>query len=172
MPDSIVRSTLREIEPLSVTDTVATAIRRILDEGLPALPAVDEDGKFAGIFGEREFMRALFPGYMDTLKSAAMVSRSIDETIEQKVRMAAAHESQYFEWLPFNAGALAQVPPAADPEGRLTWLSERYYARARRVAQRHADKLPGGCEFAEVFQISEYGTRPKGEELAALFGLG
>jgi CBS domain-containing protein len=91
MPDSIVRTTLQEIEPLSVRDTVETAVRRMLDERLPALPAVGDDGRFAGIFGEREFMQALFPGYVGELKSAAMVSRSIDETIER--REACAGES-------------------------------------------------------------------------------
>ena len=38
----------------------------------------------AGIFGEREFMTALFPGYVGELASAAMVNRSIDDTIERR----------------------------------------------------------------------------------------
>jgi len=56
----------------------------MLAESLPALPAVDEDGKFVGIFGEREFMGAIFPGYVATLTSSRMISRSIDETIERR----------------------------------------------------------------------------------------
>jgi CBS domain-containing protein len=84
MPDSIVRSILRPVEPLPVSEPVAVAARRVLDSGLPALPVVEEDGSFAGIFGEREFMAALFPGYMKELASAAMVRRSIDETIERR----------------------------------------------------------------------------------------
>lgn len=84
MPDSIVRATLRETRPLSASDPVAVATKRIVEEGVPALPAVDEQGEFAGIFGEREFMRALFPAYIDSLGSAAMVRRSIDETIERR----------------------------------------------------------------------------------------
>ncbi len=95
MPDSIVKTTLREIEPLSVHDTVQDAIRRILDAGLPALPAVKEDGTFAGIFGEREFMTALFPGYVGELKSAAMISRSIDETIERREGCGAEEIGEY-----------------------------------------------------------------------------
>lgn len=84
MVDSIVKATLREIEPLSVDATVREAARRMIEADLPALPAVDADGTFAGIFGEREFMTALFPGYVGTLTSAAMISRSIDETIERR----------------------------------------------------------------------------------------
>jgi len=84
MPDSITRSTIREVTPLQTSDPVGTGARRVIEAGLPALPVVGEDGKFAGIFGEREFMTALFPGYVGELSSAAMVSRSIDATIERR----------------------------------------------------------------------------------------
>ncbi len=84
MPDSIVKQILREIEPLSAEEQIGPAARRVIEAGLPALPAVESDGRFAGIFGEREFMAALFPGYVGELASAAMVSRSIDETIERR----------------------------------------------------------------------------------------
>jgi CBS domain-containing protein len=84
MPDSIVNEILREIEPLKADDLIGPAARRVIEAGLPALPAVEEDGSFAGIFGEREFMAALFPGYVGELSSAAMVSRSVDETIERR----------------------------------------------------------------------------------------
>ena len=57
----------------------------MLDSGLPALPAVEPDGSFAGIFGEREFMTALFPGYVGELGSAAMIKRSIDDTIDRRL---------------------------------------------------------------------------------------
>jgi CBS domain-containing protein len=84
MPDSIVKQTIREIEPLSADDLIGPAARRLIDDGLPGLPAVEADGRFAGIFGEREFLVALFPGYVGELASAAMVSRSVDETIERR----------------------------------------------------------------------------------------
>jgi CBS domain-containing protein len=85
MPDSIARSVIREVEPLAAGELVAVAARRVLDSGLPALPVVEEDGGFAGIFGEREFMIALFPGYVGELTSAAMVRRSIDDTIDRRL---------------------------------------------------------------------------------------
>jgi len=34
---------------------------------VPALPVIDATGKLRGIFGEREFIGALFPGYLTTL---------------------------------------------------------------------------------------------------------
>ncbi len=88
MPDSIVKQTIREIEPLSIDDPVGLAARRVMSEGLPALPVTDSDGSFVGIFGEREFMLALFPGYVSELASSAMISRTIDDTIERRVGCA------------------------------------------------------------------------------------
>jgi CBS domain-containing protein len=84
MPKSIVKQTLREIEPLSADDLIGPAARRVIELELPALPAVENDGSFAGIFGEREFLAALFPGYVGELGSGAMISRSADETIERR----------------------------------------------------------------------------------------
>jgi CBS domain-containing protein len=84
MSDSIVKDNLREIEPLSTDDTVAAAARRVIDAALPGLPVVDSDGLFVGIFGEREFMAALFPGYVGELASSAMISRTIDDAIERR----------------------------------------------------------------------------------------
>ncbi|HWA53316.1 MAG TPA: CBS domain-containing protein [Solirubrobacterales bacterium] len=86
MSDSIVKAALREVEPLGADELVGAAARRLVEEGLPGLPAVERSGRFAGIFGEREFMTALFPGYVGELASAAMVSRSVDETIERRSR--------------------------------------------------------------------------------------
>ncbi len=85
MPDSIVQSVIREVEPLGADETIGVAARKVLDSGLPALPAVEPDGSFAGIFGEREFMTALFPGYVGELGSAAMIKRSIDDTIDRRL---------------------------------------------------------------------------------------
>jgi CBS domain-containing protein len=84
MPDSIVNETLREIQPLAADELIGPAARRVIEAGLPGLPAVESDGRFAGIFGEREFLEALFPGYVGELASAAMVRRSVDETIERR----------------------------------------------------------------------------------------
>jgi len=84
MPDSITKATIQEVSPLRVDEPVGTAARRVIEAELPALPVVDENGEFQGIFGEREFMAALFPGYVGELASAAMVSKNIDATIERR----------------------------------------------------------------------------------------
>jgi len=84
MPDSIVKTVLREIKPLTLGEPIGVAARLVVESGLPALPVVNEEGEFAGIFGEREFMTALFPGYLSELSSGAMIKRTIDETIERR----------------------------------------------------------------------------------------
>lgn len=74
----------RDIPLLSSDEPVGDAIRKIIDSDLPALPVVDAEGRYAGIFGEREFMAAVFPGYMKELKYAAFVPHSLDESLEKR----------------------------------------------------------------------------------------
>ena len=52
--------------------------------GSPPCPRRRADGRFAGIFGEREFIEALFPGYVGQLRHTAFVPRSLDETLERR----------------------------------------------------------------------------------------
>jgi CBS domain-containing protein len=83
-PRTISESVLRQVEPLATDDTIEVAVGRLLELDLPALPAVDPDGRYAGIFGEREFLTALFPGYLRELKGSAFLSRGIDDALEKR----------------------------------------------------------------------------------------
>jgi CBS domain-containing protein len=83
-PRTISEPVLREPVPLHVTDTIEASVAKVLASELPALPVVDERERYAGIFGEREFMSALFPGYLDQLHGAAFLGRSLDDTIERR----------------------------------------------------------------------------------------
>jgi CBS domain-containing protein len=74
----------RDIDTLARDLSVGEAIRRVLDCDLPALPVVDADGRYVGIFGEREFIGAVFPGYMKELKYAAFVPHSLDDALEKR----------------------------------------------------------------------------------------
>ena len=69
---------------LHVDDTVEAAVRRVLDSDAPALPVLDARERYAGIFGEREFMEALFPGYLKQLRHAAFVDRSLNDALERR----------------------------------------------------------------------------------------
>jgi CBS domain-containing protein len=69
---------------LHVDDTVEEAVRTLLSVEVPALPVVDVKGRYRGVFGEREFMAALFPGYVQQLKGAAFLTGSIDHALEKR----------------------------------------------------------------------------------------
>lgn len=83
-PDSLSRDLVREAPLLRHDDTVEQAVRAILDSGLRALPVVDADRRLKGIFGEREFMTALFPGYVGQLSYAGFVKHGLDDAIERR----------------------------------------------------------------------------------------
>jgi CBS domain-containing protein len=81
-PSSFVEAARREVPLLRVDDDICTAAEAVIAAGVPALPVVDERGRFAGVFGEREFVHAVFPPYFDALGSARFVPHSLDHTLE------------------------------------------------------------------------------------------
>jgi CBS domain-containing protein len=83
-PQTISAPVLRQPPVLHAGDTVEAAVRQILESELPALAVVDDDERYAGIFGEREFMAALFPGYVQQLKHAGFLPRSLDAALEKR----------------------------------------------------------------------------------------
>ena len=83
-PNRISHPLVREVPLLTQDVTVEQAVRAILDSGLPALPVVDDNGRLAGIFGEREFMAALFPGYVGELRFAGFVRKALDEALNKR----------------------------------------------------------------------------------------
>jgi CBS domain-containing protein len=74
----------REAPLLNADDEIETAVSRIVDSGLPALPVVNDRDRLVGVFGEREFLGALFPGYLKDLHYAGFVPRALDEALEKQ----------------------------------------------------------------------------------------
>ncbi|MDQ3721778.1 MAG: CBS domain-containing protein [Actinomycetota bacterium] len=83
-PQRIASTIRREVPALRDDERLADAVARLVEIDVPALPVVDSDGKLLGIFGEREFIGALFPGYLKTLGYAGFVPRSLDEALEKR----------------------------------------------------------------------------------------
>lgn len=75
---------LREVPLLPATQHVRAAVDTLVRAELPALPVIDEREAYVGIFGEREFIQAFFPGYFGELRSAGFVPHSLDEAIERR----------------------------------------------------------------------------------------
>ena len=90
----------------------------------------------------------------------------IDSVLESKIDMLMEHESQFFEWLPYNSG---ETDFPTDPAARRARIAEKHARRADSRKERYPDKVPPGAQFVEAFQISEYGRQPSLEELRTLF---
>jgi hypothetical protein len=91
------------------------------------------------------------------------------------VDMLHCHESQFYEWLPYNAGYLDQVP--TEGAARRAWLGERIRRRIGPLARRFRDRLVeiygsergNQIEFVEAYEVSEFGGPLDLAERARLF---
>ncbi len=101
----------------------------------------------------------------------------IDTTdqIDTIVSMLACHASQMFEWLPYSEGIIDQVPSGEDD--RQNWLKQWYGGHASSLANRFrlalisafGESIGGQIEFAEFYEVSEYGTPLDGPARCRLF---
>jgi len=82
-PRELSKQVIREAPLLASDDTVRTAVTSLLESELPALPVVEGE-RLVGIFGEREFLTALFPGYVKELSYAGFVPKALDDAIEKR----------------------------------------------------------------------------------------
>jgi CBS domain-containing protein len=88
-PRALGEAVIREAPLLRSDEPIGDAVRAVVDSGLPALPVVDGD-ELVGIFGEREFITALFPGYLKELNYAGFVPQSLDKALDK--RQSCRHE--------------------------------------------------------------------------------
>ncbi len=100
------------------------------------------------------------------------VSVDITSVFDKKVNAMAAHESQYFEWLPWIGGYLNEVPDSKSE--RMAWLTKRQTRRITPEMIQSIEKWYGKERAAKVknveaFEICEYGTQPTTEDIKRLF---
>lgn len=99
------------------------------------------------------------------------IAIDIDEVFEQKIYAMAAHESQYFDWLPWTRGQLEDVPE--EDEVRLEMLArQRPFAPGAAVKEclvKWYGERGATVEHAEAFEICEYGKQPGEAEIRRLF---
>lgn len=96
----------------------------------------------------------------------------ISKVYEQKIYAMAAHESQYFEWLPWTSGQLNEVP--AGKEQRLKWLAESRKPQLTKEKNDCLVKWYGSArareiKWSESFEVCEYGRQPTESEIRQLF---
>lgn len=99
---------------------------------------------------------------------------SIDEALDDKIRMLDCHASQFYEWLPYNH---QKEPVPTDPQARIEWLAQWRAPAFAEVADNYRDllkKLYGekkgaAVKYAEAFEICEYGAPLTDENRHTLF---
>jgi LmbE family N-acetylglucosaminyl deacetylase len=99
------------------------------------------------------------------------VAIDITPVFDQKVHALDAHESQFYEWLPWIGGYLSEVPK--DKDGRKKWLASNRSGRItpaiRATLEKWYGSRAGEVKYAEAFEICEYGTQPAEADLRRLF---
>lgn len=99
---------------------------------------------------------------------------AVDDVADQKLDMLDCHESQFYEWLPYNDGIEDQVPDDADE--RRSWLKTNGFDRLTSVGgtadrfrtqlvDRYGEKRGHQIQHAEAFEGCEYG-KPLTEDAA------
>ncbi|MCS7047570.1 MAG: PIG-L family deacetylase [Gemmataceae bacterium] len=92
------------------------------------------------------------------------VAVDVGAVLDKIVHMLCCHQSQFFEWLPYNVGILHEVPQ--DASDRRLWLEQQVRDRLRQQADRFRHVL-SACygpdrgrrvEYAEAFEGCEYGS--------------
>jgi N-acetylglucosamine malate deacetylase 1 len=108
-------------------------------------------------------------------RMAADVVLDVTDRLDSIVAMLACHRSQVFEWLPYHDGVLDEVP--AEDSDRLAWLRGWYLKQMRRRVEWFRRDLIAAfgpqrgaeVEAVEVYEISEYASRPDPAECRRLF---
>lgn len=97
---------------------------------------------------------------------------SVDVTDVQDIAADAlcCHGSQFFEWLPPEIPGAVEANPGIDGsvEAKREFVKRFWFDRKRFDAER----FNLGCEYAEVFELSEYGRQPSPDEIRTLFPAG
>ena len=86
---------IREVPTLQADSPLGAAIDTLVEAGLPALPVCDEKNNLVGVFGERDAITAILPGYVGELSSAAFLSAALDEALESRVDCVRDPVSKY-----------------------------------------------------------------------------
>src|SRR5262245_38524739 len=105
----------------------------------------------------------------------ADVAVDVGPVLDKIVSMLCCHVSQFFEWLPYNAGVAHEVPTGE--RERRAWLDGQVRARLRYQADRFRETLVKQyghdqgrrVEFAEAFEGCEYGSPLDADARTRLF---
>ncbi len=97
---------------------------------------------------------------------------SLDDVLDKKLDALDSHVSQFYEWLPWVDGKLAEVPK--DHSARRTWLkqwiaSDPPPAVRKQLVKWYGEQKGNAANYYEAFEICEYGAQPDDARIRKLF---
>jgi LmbE family N-acetylglucosaminyl deacetylase len=100
------------------------------------------------------------------------IAVDITPVIAKKLAGLDAHQSQFYEWLPWIGNYESEVPK--DPAKYKEWLLQKRVAKPNPEVQKSLVKWYGPTRaakvlYAEAFEICEYGSQPTEADLRNLF---
>lgn len=100
------------------------------------------------------------------------IAVDITSVIDKKIDALDAHESQFYEWLPWIGGYADEVPEGKAE--RKAWLRDKRWSTMSPEAIPALEKWYGKdrtsqVRYTESFEICEYGSRPSEDEIKRLF---
>lgn len=109
------------------------------------------------------------------LEFHADIAVDTDSAVDMKTRMLDCHRSQFYDWLPWVENDPDPVPE--DDREKLIWLGGKVKARDAAAAARCREQLVArygqargsAVQYAEAFEVSEYGTQVPEEKVRVFF---
>jgi len=100
------------------------------------------------------------------------IAVSLDSVVDKKIDALDSHVSQFYEWLPWVAGNLEEVPK--DPAARKAWLKTTRTREPGPAVRASLVKWYGlekgnASQYYEAFEVCEYGAQPSEARLRQLF---
>lgn len=102
----------------------------------------------------------------------ADIAIDISDVFEKKIKGLDAHESQFYEWLPWTMQASDKVPKSRKDKINWlkTWRSRKLTPTIKSsLSEWYGEYHTSKVTQAEAFEISEYGTQPSDKDIEKLF---
>lgn len=100
------------------------------------------------------------------------ITVDVSTVIDKKAAALDAHESQFYEWLPWISNYKSAIP--TKKQERIAWIKEQRWKplneeKRNQLGKWYASEQAANADYIESFEICEYGSQPDRERIKALF---